>query len=261
MPCRATGQSASGVPLPTPPRNTQSRPLFRVVGYGAPLFALPIRKEMSQVPVPALAPPSASASLPAPKLRSCVVCRSRKVRCDKQSPCSNCSRANIVCIAPPADRPPRWARRLERLGANHGRSTAAPTLSAAPRNVNSGQGVENIMERLRNLENLVKELSGQLEQAHASAVVGGSTQDQGQDVDVDLPTDEPHDAALLAGTLGMQKHFGRLVLQDTSQSRYVSSGFWSRVNDEASLGFLVLAHRQVPHDYLSRYLALPWFAC
>ncbi|KAH8900389.1 hypothetical protein GQ53DRAFT_801045 [Thozetella sp. PMI_491] len=30
----------------------------------------------------------------------------------------------------------------------------------------------------------------------------------------------------------MQKHFGRLVVQDSNQSRYVGSGFWSRVNDE-----------------------------
>ena len=35
-----------------------------------------------------------------------------------------------------------------------------------------------------------------------------------------------------ASASGVQKQFGRLVLQGKSHSRYVSSGFWSRVNDE-----------------------------
>ena len=79
-----------------------------------------------------------------PKLRSCVVCRSRKVRCDKLSPCSNCRRANVACVFPATERPPRWARRFDR-----------PVTG-------------EVMERIHYLENLVKDLTDQLEQAHAS---------------------------------------------------------------------------------------------
>ncbi|KAH6976630.1 hypothetical protein EDB80DRAFT_739926 [Ilyonectria destructans] len=60
------------------------------------------------------------------KLRSCVVCRSRKVRCDKLSPYSNCRRANIPCVVPSNDRPPRWARRLERVANNAAVESSPP---------------------------------------------------------------------------------------------------------------------------------------
>lgn len=79
------------------------------------------------------------------KPRSCVVCRRRKVRCDKTSPCSNCRRANIPCLVPSstADRPPRWARRLE-LADNDDDKPA--------------------IERLAALEALVRDLKAQLAQ-------------------------------------------------------------------------------------------------
>ncbi|KAJ5153139.1 uncharacterized protein N7482_009617 [Penicillium canariense] len=153
----------------------------------------------------------------APKPRSCVVCRSRKVRCDKQSPCSNCRRANIACIVPCKDRPPRWARRL-----------AQPA-------------TEDVMERLRALENLVRDLSGQLEQANARAnsVTGSSTHDRDVSPQATVsPTD----------SVNVQKPFGRLVLQDANQSRYLGSSFWSRVNDE--LDELTMDNGSRPDDEL-----------
>ncbi|KAJ5288620.1 hypothetical protein N7478_001650 [Penicillium angulare] len=142
------------------------------------------------------------------KSRSCVICRSRKVRCDKLSPCSNCRRANIACIYPSADRPPRWARRLER-----------PVTG-------------EVMERLHHLEGLVKDLTGQLEQAHAATrSAAGSSHSPGSST-------HDHDGGYQgnmhsAGSGSIQNtKFGRLVLNDASKSRYVGSGFWSWVNDE-----------------------------
>lgn len=141
-----------------------------------------------------------------PKPRSCLVCRSRKVRCDKQSPCSNCRRANIACVLPSADRPPRWARRLE-----------APA-------------VGEFMERIHHLENLVNVLRGQLEQANASAKSpAGSSHSPGSSTH---ERDTNHHGDTSSSQSETQKQFGRLVLRDTPSSRYVSNGFWSRVNDE-----------------------------
>ncbi|KAL3434570.1 hypothetical protein BDV09DRAFT_204662 [Aspergillus tetrazonus] len=34
-------------------------------------------------------------------LRSCTLCRQRKVKCDRQQPCSNCTRAKTQCVFPP----------------------------------------------------------------------------------------------------------------------------------------------------------------
>ncbi|TVY14646.1 Bikaverin cluster transcription factor bik5 [Lachnellula arida] len=171
----------------------------------------------------------ASASAPIPKKRSCVVCRSRKVRCDKLSPCSNCRRANIACVFPSTDRPPRWARRLAASNPQQ-----VPAVSQNP-----DPAATQVMERLRNLESLVKDLSGQLEVANAAAaansVAGGSS-------GVNSPGSSSHDRdtghqkeaspSTNTGNVGLQKQFGRLVLQDANRSRYVNSGFWSRVNDE-----------------------------
>lgn len=186
---------------------------------------------MSQVPPrpSGVSGPEKHATLPT-KLRSCVVCRSRKVRCDKQSPCSNCRRANIDCVVPSNDRPPRWARRMERLTHN----AASP--AASPQDSDPGTGL--VMERLRNLESLVKELSSQLEQANtaASSAAGGSSGVNSPDAssnnrDMDHQRSTPSSTS----TTDVQKNFGRLVVQDASRSRYVSTGFWSRVSDEVSI--------------------------
>jgi hypothetical protein len=93
------------------------------------------------------------------------------------------------------------------------------------------------MNRVRKLESLVKELSSQLEQAHAAANADGggspaanSPGSTNQDRDADYHMD----SSSAVNTTNVENQFGRLVLQDASRSRYVSSGFWSRINDEVS---------------------------
>ncbi|GAP90210.1 putative transcription fungi [Rosellinia necatrix] len=179
------------------------------------------------LPTPSL--PTSTVAPAQPKPRSCVVCRSRKVRCDKKSPCSNCRRAGTPCVVPSADRPPRWARRLERLA--HGAAA-----DEGPAHVADSPTTAQVMERLRNLEGVVKDLSKQLEQAHAQAAnpsAGHSpASSSSHDRDRDRDRDHQQPAQPATGTGNIQAHFGRLVLNDASRSRYVSSGFWSRVNDE-----------------------------
>lgn len=53
-----------------------------------------------------------SASIKLTRGTSCVLCQQRKVRCDKNKPCSNCVKAGVECrVVPP--QPPR--RRKKRL--------------------------------------------------------------------------------------------------------------------------------------------------
>lgn len=63
-------------------------------------------------------PPQATPSKPVPqtqpgkpiKLISCVQCQQRKVKCNKESPCSHCTKSRLECIyRPPA--PPRRGKR------------------------------------------------------------------------------------------------------------------------------------------------------
>ena len=167
----------------------------------------------------------ASAQPPPPqpplKPRSCVTCRSRKVRCDKLSPCSNCRRADIPCVFPSADRPPRWARRLRGL---HGAPPAGSPGSEVRQSA-GGTDVDLVIERIRKLESLVRQLSGGAidpAQDRGGLPPDGPSRNP-QPSGPDLPVQHVHPAS---------EQFGRLVLDDASQSRYVSSGFWSRVNDE-----------------------------
>ena len=160
------------------------------------------------------------------KPRSCVVCRRRKVRCDKLQPCTNCRLANIACVVPTNDRPPRWARRLDRLTQDASATGTPSTLpSAAPPEL--VPGTAEVMERLKKLEGLVKDLNSQLEHARASSSPGTA--------DSSSPA---------TSTTDTQRHFGRLVLQHPDRSRYVSSGFWSRVSDEVRACRIYVTHVQ-----------------
>ena len=175
--------------------------------------------------------PASTTSGPATKSRSCVICRTRKVRCDRQSPCSNCRRAGIACVAPSTDRPPRWARRLERV-ANNAKTTPGEAATK-----DADLGTSKVMERLRTLESLVKDLSGQLEQAHAAAISAGASPSaanspRGSTHGRDMESQKGSSSA--AGVTGVQQQLGRMVVQDASRSRYISSDFWSRINDEVS---------------------------
>ncbi|KAJ4016424.1 hypothetical protein NW752_003551 [Fusarium irregulare] len=184
---------------------------------------------------------------PALNPRSCVTCRRRKVRCDKQMPCSNCRRAQIPCVFPAPGRAPRQPRRKDP--------------NAPPKN--SSQREIELMKRLRKLEGIVEELSGQIEvesggkgqssasspevhsaqnsfetsgpntQRHlsnASSQQGNATMTGGSPRGSDATSDQSESTRK-----GMHKKFGRLVLNDndTSGSRkYVSHGLWAKLNDE-----------------------------
>ena len=48
-------------------------------------------------------------SLKPPRVLACVLCQSRKIRCDRQFPCANCSKAGARCV--PGNQVPRQRRR------------------------------------------------------------------------------------------------------------------------------------------------------
>ncbi|KAI5460870.1 fungal-specific transcription factor domain-containing protein [Mariannaea sp. PMI_226] len=90
----------------------------------------------------------AAASL---KIWSCVICRRRKVKCDRIDPCSNCAKAGIECHYPVTGRIPRRSREA---------STSAWSTPA--------QKQAELLSRLRRLEAVVTELAGQVEDGSGS---------------------------------------------------------------------------------------------
>ncbi|KAH7155663.1 fungal-specific transcription factor domain-containing protein [Dactylonectria estremocensis] len=177
--------------------------------------------------------------------RSCVTCRRRKVRCDKQMPCSNCRRAQIPCVFPAPGRAPRQPRP---------RDPNAPPKNSSQREV-------ELVKRLRKLEGIVEELSGQIEvesagkgpssasspdAVHSNAMATGSERSAsfpqrqvsnpailGHHGDITKENGPAGDANDAAQRRDLHRKFGRLVLNEQSGGkRYVSSGFWAKLNDE-----------------------------
>lgn len=186
--------------------------------------------------------------------RSCVTCRRRKVRCDKHMPCSNCRRAQIPCIFPAPGRAPRRPR---------------PKDPNAPSKQPSSERELELMKRLRKLEGIVEELSGQIEieaVRHPSSA-GNSPEGPSRDAEDGAAKRHGHAPSVTGSThsqdsvtpgparvgvrpppgqmgspLGTIKRpsdvhskFGRLVLNEKGVTRYVSSAFWSSINDEVGV--------------------------
>ncbi|KAL3960397.1 hypothetical protein ACCO45_005514 [Purpureocillium lilacinum] len=144
------------------------------------------------------------------KIWSCVTCRRRKVKCDRRDPCANCVRNGIECHFPVTGRLPRRSR--------------DPTGAFSAITSSSNRQVE-LRGRLRRLEDLVTELSGQLEdgslpptrQLQLGALSSGSSASAGK--------------TPLTGNEEMYEDFGRLVVDQGGRPR-VDRGFWSIFCDE-----------------------------
>lgn len=149
-------------------------------------------------------PPDASQMTATQKPRSCVTCRARKVRCDKKTPCSHCARARIACVLPPLDKRPRWANKIEKSAAYVNASAEA------------GGGVNQMLARLNTLEDLLRRYESQ------AAPVTPNPSSQLHSESASLSRREPSQVQRL----------GRLVAGDESQSRYVGTSFWAKINDE-----------------------------
>lgn len=98
------------------------------------------------------------------------------------------------------------------------------------------------MDRLHSLESLVKELREQLEQANAVAAgqPSFSPENLSSGNPIELSVNEatsPNQGDSMSGgasSAGLQKQFGRLVLQEKQQNYFVGTGFWSRISDEVN---------------------------
>ncbi|KAI0450904.1 hypothetical protein F5B21DRAFT_489157 [Xylaria acuta] len=130
-------------------------------------------------------------------LRSCVLCRQRKVKCDRRQPCSNCLRAGANCVHPPGT----------------GRAAKRPR-----------QAVDaKVLDRLSQLETTIRRLQQQAKdrdaESHAHAA-SESTQTRESRILVDDASQGPEAAPEL----------GRLVVEE-SQSRYVSNVMWADLTE------------------------------
>lgn len=165
--------------------------------------------------------PSAFSTAPDPvrrsagtKQRSCITCRTRRVRCDKRSPCSNCHHAGITCVVPSKQGPPRWARNLEK---RPGVTPQAVTPS-----------ITKVKERLQNLAGLVKQFEREIEEANASVHTQISTDGGATETGIQQWASSPgfQTAARSNSVLSQNGSFCG------NNSHYVTSTFWGKIDQE-----------------------------
>ncbi|KAI0974622.1 hypothetical protein F4678DRAFT_458582 [Xylaria arbuscula] len=147
---------------------------------------------------------SAQSAQPA-HLRSCVLCRQRKVKCDRRQPCSNCIRAGSNCVHPPG--PGRAAKR--------------------PR-----QAVDTkVLDRLSQLETTIRRLQQQAKDREVDPHKTSTSPSDHAPSIAPQPQESrsPVDDAAQETEAGAK--LGRLVVEE-SQSRYVSNVMWADLTEE-----------------------------
>ncbi|KAI1041785.1 hypothetical protein LB505_008446 [Fusarium chuoi] len=163
---------------------------------------------------PVLTPSTPSDPLP---LRSCTFCRQRKVKCDRQKPCSNCLRANNDCSYP----------------AGRGRAAKKSTQTLDAR----------LVDRLQKLENIIKQLTSHAD-ATANVLPSSSVTDRGSVSTPGGTRNNPSGVDNSAPDASIDQQLGRLIMDD-SKSYYVSNILW------ANLGNEIEELRDMLHDPLS----------
>ncbi|PPJ53949.1 hypothetical protein CBER1_05816 [Cercospora berteroae] len=156
--------------------------------------------------------------------RSCVTCRKRKVKCNKVWPCNHCSRAHIECVFPAPGRAPRKPRKL-------------------------GEGRDKeLLERLRQLENVVKRLGAEVPGDEAKSKddekqkehpAGREVPEHGLNGGANATTLKHSEEEFRNKTRWVEDQqkgrfetkFGRLVVNE-GKSRYINNSFWANLSNE-----------------------------
>ncbi|KKK19414.1 hypothetical protein P175DRAFT_0503918 [Aspergillus ochraceoroseus IBT 24754] len=143
-----------------------------------------------------------SISFARPPIRSCTLCRQRKIRCDRQQPCASCIRVAAKCVYP----------------AGPGRAPKRPRKAVEAR----------LLAQLSRLETIVRclepEGAGRSDRA-------SSGQTHAERADQDRESIAPPTSSTAHSEPETDLQIGRLIIDET-QSCYVSSAVWARLGDE-----------------------------
>ncbi|KAI1371338.1 fungal-specific transcription factor domain-containing protein [Hypoxylon crocopeplum] len=138
-----------------------------------------------------------------PYIRSCMFCRHRKVKCDRQHPCSNCAKTGSDCLYPPG--PGRAPKR--------------------PRRTMDTQ----LVDRLSRLESIIRRLQSHRHTTVSDSDIAVHSADQPSPDTGAQGHQEPVDNSSPGGSI--DQHMGRLMIDDT-KSYYVSNVLWASLGDE-----------------------------
>lgn len=153
--------------------------------------------------------PDSESSELSPRSRSCVNCRSRKIKCDRQIPCKGCIRSGVPCTYPAGPgRAPKRARR--------------PVDS-------------RVLDRLSRLEVMMKQMGGERGQIEPQQTVPSRSQETKAQAEHGKEKGSGTGSGL--GSSSVDQQLGRLVIDDT-RSRYVSNKLWANLTSEVRRKYL-----------------------
>ncbi|KAL7808725.1 fungal-specific transcription factor domain-containing protein [Trichoderma aethiopicum] len=156
---------------------------------------------------------------------SCFNCRRRKARCNRQSPCTFCSKAGVECSYPFTGRMPTR---------QHNPTTASVTsVQARPPRKRSELQVQELLERLRQLESVVDEMKGQdkKDTPHYNRW-GHAKDDPNSGAEADSTTGDSGTTESCSDlSHQLSKTFGSLHVCEGG-TLYTSNGFWAALHGE-----------------------------
>lgn len=150
-----------------------------------------------------------AAATPYPHMRSCELCRQRKVKCDRRQPCSHCARSGQDCLYPAGPgRAPKQSRRAENA---------------------------QLMDKLSRLEHIIKRLASEdKSDAEPEKHVDHKQHSAKSESEDRQISDRGPDETLQASredSPSLDVRFGRLVIND-SKSYYVGNVLWANLANE-----------------------------
>lgn len=171
-------------------------------------FTLPVGgASLNETNAPLSSIPTPEASV-RPYRKACMHCHDRKVKCDKQSPCSNCQEFSLECTFPsPFRNSSRQPREKETEASKNPETTLLEMI----------EKLESADEYLGTLKNeVLRSRKRRKRQNSEESDLGDSQSDGNEERD-------PGDRVTAIGNL--ERVVGKLA-EEEGRSRYLSGGFW-----------------------------------
>ncbi|RVD82124.1 uncharacterized protein DFL_006558 [Arthrobotrys flagrans] len=164
--------------------------------------------------LPHVAPSAGTSSSPKPHAFNCVVCKNRKVKCDRQVPCSTCTKLNVECqyVEP-------GPRKKRKSSSKH----------------------ENLVQRLNRYEELLKQVESNvklLDGVELPSSQKGDSLSEGTTWGGFLEKPEPERQTKRvkferpSGEFGLCAPKKGGLLASTGRSRYFENNLWNSLKDE-----------------------------
>jgi hypothetical protein len=170
-----------------------------------------------------------------PRVLACVLCQHRKIKCDRNTPCSNCLKANVTCT-PSTPAPARKRRRpnqdlqerLARCEALLKQYAGAPTPSSGQ----SSDKQQPLPTLSKSATQHQQQKQQQPEQSQALAQAQAQAPTQPQQYEPAGPS-----PATSVTTDSIERHPAGRIIEHEGGSRFIDNQLWTSFYEEVRFSF------------------------